>query len=118
MRVEHLNQSRSSAKVDSPKISVGVMSGLHVYLSILLGIKILLLILFAALVFKGQLWLKKRRQQTRAAFPHEVFYCVKSSLKQMNDRFYVAQVVFTNKKNCTLTAQRESPRHAASEEQD
>jgi hypothetical protein len=36
----------------------------------------------------------------------------------MNDRFYVAQVVFTNKKNCTLTAQRESPRHAASEEQD
>jgi hypothetical protein len=87
------------------------------YLSVLLGIKVLLLILFATLVFKGQRWLKKGRQQAPGVLPSEVFYCVKSSLKQMNDHFYVAQVVFTNKKNCTLTAQSESPHHA-SEEQD
>jgi hypothetical protein len=89
------------------------MNRLDIYLSISLGIKILLLILFALLVFKGQLWLKQRRKQAQKASPSERFYCVKSSLKQMNDHFYVAQVVFTNRKNCTLTAQSESPRHSS-----
>jgi len=88
------------------------MSRLYIYLSMLLGIKILLLILFATLVFRGKLWLKKRRRQ-ELVFPTEIFYCVKSSMKQMNDHFYVAHVVFTNKKNCTLTAHSESPRRAS-----
>ena len=89
------------------------MNQLYVYLSILLGIKILLLILFALLVFKGQLWLKQKHKQTQKAFPSESFYCVKSSLKQMNEHFYVAQIVFANKKNCTLTTQSESSRHSS-----
>jgi hypothetical protein len=91
------------------------MNRFYIYLSVLLGIKILLLIVVSALVLKGHFWLKGRRKQVQRVLPNEVFYCVKSSLKQMNDHFYVAQIVFTNKKNCTLAAQRESPRHASEE---
>jgi hypothetical protein len=91
------------------------MNRLHFYLAVLLGIKILLLIVVSALVLKGHFWLKGRRKPVQRVFPNEVFYCVKSSLRQMNDHFYVGQVVFSNKKNCTLTAQKESPRHASEE---
>jgi hypothetical protein len=91
------------------------MNRLYLCLSILIGIKILLLIVFGLLVFKGHLLLK-RRPQGRRALPHESFYCVKSSLKQMNEHFFVAQIVFTNKKNCTLTAQRKSPRRSSERE--
>ena len=80
----------------------------HIYLSIFLGIKILLLIL---------LWLRNKPTPSQKAFPYESFYCVKNTLKQMNEHFYVAQIIFTNKKNCTLTAQSESP-HRFSEGQD
>jgi len=93
------------------------MNPLYIYLSIFLGIKILLLILFAFLVFKGQLWLKKRHQRTQNAFPSESFYCVKNSLKQMNEHFAVGQIVFTNMKNCTLTIQSESPRRSSEEQE-
>jgi len=89
----------------------------HIYLSIFLGIKILMLILLAFVIFKGALWLRNKPTPSQKAFPYESFYCVKNTLKQMNEHFYVAQIIFTNKKNCTLTAQSESP-HRFSEGQD
>jgi NADH:ubiquinone oxidoreductase subunit 3 (subunit A) len=89
----------------------------YVYLSIFLGIKILLLIFLAFVIFKGALRLRNKPAPNQKVFPYENFYCVKNKLKQMNEHFYVAQIIFTNKKNCTLTAQSESP-HRFSEGQD
>jgi hypothetical protein len=72
---------------------------------------------FGLMLFRGQLKFLKHRALTQRRTPREDFYRVKSTLKQMNDHFYVAQMVFTNKKNCTLTIQSETPRRL-SEEQD
>jgi hypothetical protein len=88
------------------------MNRVYIYLSILLGIKILLLIFLGCLILKGQIWLRSRRRAQKV-ISNEIFYCVKSSLKQMNEQFYVGQIVFTNKKNCTLAAQSELPRHSS-----
>jgi len=92
------------------------------YLAIFLGVKVLLIMFFGVILFKGQLFrgplnFRKHWALNQRRAPHEDFYCVKSTLKQMNDHFYVAQMVFTNKKNCTLTLQGETPQRF-SEEQD
>ena len=89
----------------------------YIYLSIFLGIKILLVIFLGFMIFKGVLRFRKKPAAKQKVFPYESFYCVKNNLKQMNEHFYVAQIIFTNKKNCTLTAQSESP-HRFSEGQD
>ena len=87
------------------------------YLAIFLGVKLLLIVFFGVILFMGQLNFRKHWALNQRRTPHEDFYCVKSTLKQMNDHFYVAHMVFTNKKNCTLTIQGETPRRL-SEEQD
>jgi hypothetical protein len=93
------------------------MQSLYIYLAIFLGVKLLLNVFFGVILFKGQLNFRRHWALNQRRTPHVDFYCVKSTLKQMNDHFYVAQMVFTNKKNCTLTVQGETPRHH-SEEQD
>ena len=93
------------------------MQSLYIYLAIFSGVKLLLIMFFGLILFRGQLKIRKHRALTQRRTPHEDFYRVKSTLKQMNDHFYVAHMVFTNKKNCTLTIQGETPRRL-SEEQD
>jgi hypothetical protein len=87
------------------------------YLAIFLGVKLLLIVFFGVILFKGQLNFRKQWALNQRRTPHEDFYCVKSTLKQMNDHFYVAQMVFANKKKCTLTLQGETPQRL-SEDQD
>jgi hypothetical protein len=93
------------------------MQNLYNYLAIFLGVKLLLIIFFGLIIFKEQLKFRRIRALTRRHVPREDFYCVKNTLKQMNDHFYVAQIVFTNKKNCTLTTHSETPHHLSEEEE-
>jgi hypothetical protein len=41
---------------------------------------------------------------------YEEFHCIKSSMKQVNENSYVAQLVFTNHTNVTLNAPSQVPR--------
>ncbi len=91
------------------------MKNSYLYLAILLGLTIFLVLTFVVLLFKENKkgrWKGKFSQQLA---PREDFYCLKSSLKQISDGFYVAQILFTNKKDCALTAQKETPRHISEE---
>ena len=89
------------------------MRNAYVYFSILLGLALFLLVVFAMLFFKERLRLALRRRPALKAAPKEDFYCVRTSLKQINENFHVAQILFTNRKDCTLTAQGEVRRRAA-----
>jgi hypothetical protein len=74
-----------------------------------------LIVVFVTVFFKDR-WragLKPRRGHKMT--PKEEFYCVRSSVKQINENFHVAQIVFTNRKDCTLTAQGEVRRLSADE---
>ncbi|MBM3800777.1 MAG: hypothetical protein FJW26_00530 [Acidimicrobiia bacterium] len=83
------------------------MRNTDVYFPILLGLALFLIAVFVVAFFRNR-WragLKQRRGHKVDA--KEEFYCVRSSLKQINESFHVAQIVFTNRKDCTLTAQGE-----------
>jgi hypothetical protein len=91
------------------------MRNAYLYFSILLGLAIFLAIVFVWVYFRekvAHLW--KRRSSSRPV-TNEDFYCVKSSLKQINDDFYVAQILFTNRKDCTLTTHGEIRRQSSDE---
>lgn len=85
------------------------MRNAYVYFSILLGLAIFLVVTFAV-VFLKERFRNVWQRSDRKASQREDFYCVKSSLKQINDNFYVAQILFTNKKDCSLTTQGETRR--------
>jgi uncharacterized protein (DUF58 family) len=89
------------------------MRNAYVYFSILLGLALFLLVVFAMVFFKERLRRALKRRPIRKVAPKEDFYCVRTSLKQINENFHVAQILFTNRKDCTLTAQGEVRRRAA-----
>ena len=91
------------------------MRNSYLYLSILLGLTIFLVLMFVVLLFKEKMRGRWKGRFSQQLAPREDFYCVKSSMKQINDSFYVAQILFTNKKDCTLTTQKETPRHISEE---
>jgi len=84
----------------------------YVYFSILLGLALFLLAVFVMVFFKERVRLALKRP-ARKVTPKEDFFCVRTSLKQINEDFHVAQILFTNRKDCTLTAQGEVRRRAA-----
>ena len=88
------------------------MRNAYVYFSILLGLALLLLVVFAMVFFKERVRRALKRHPIRKVTPKEDFYCVRTSLKQINENFHVAQILFTNRKDCTLTAQGEVRRAA------
>jgi hypothetical protein len=58
---------------------------------------------------------KKRHPQlppvsTKERTAYEEFHCIKSSMKQVNEKIYIAQLVFTNRLDVTLDAQSKVPR--------
>jgi uncharacterized protein (DUF58 family) len=88
------------------------MRNAYVYFSILLGLALFLLVVFAMVFFKERVRRALKRHPIRKVAPKEDFYCVRTSLKQINENFHVAQILFTNRKDCTLTAQGEVRRAA------
>ncbi len=89
------------------------MRNAYGYLSILLGLALFLLVVFAIVFFRERLRNTLKRRPARKAAPKEDFYCIRTSLKQINENFHVAQILFTNRKDCTLTAQGEVRRRTA-----
>jgi len=89
------------------------MRNAYVYFSILLGLALFLLVVFAMVYFKERVRLVLKRRPIRKVAPKEDFYCVRTSLKQINENFHVAQILFTNRKDCTLTPQGEVRRRGA-----
>ncbi|MCI0424011.1 MAG: hypothetical protein L0387_40925 [Acidobacteria bacterium] len=89
------------------------MRNAYVYFSILLGLALFLIAVFAIVFFRERVAHVLKRRPARKAVPREDFYCVRSSLKQINENFHVAQILFTNRKDCTLTAQGEVRRRAS-----
>ena len=89
------------------------MRNAYGYLSILLGLALFLLVVFAIVFFRERLRNTLKRRPARKAAPKEDFYCIRTSLKQINENFHVAQILFTNRKDCTLTAQGDVRRRAA-----
>jgi hypothetical protein len=89
------------------------MRNAYAYVSILLGIAVFLAVVWGVVFYRKRLKFSLRRP--RRATPQEDFYCVRSSLKQINGNFYVAQILFTNRKDCSLTTHGET-RHQATEE--
>ena len=83
------------------------MRNSYVYFSMLLGLALFLLVVIVVVFFKERVALALKRRPVRKLTPREDFYCVKTSLKQINENFHVAQIVFTNRKDCILTAQGE-----------
>ena len=88
------------------------MRNAYGYLGILLGLA-LFLVVFAIVFFRGRLRYPLKRRPALKAAPKEDFYCIRTSLKQVNENFHVAQILFTNRKDCTLTAQGEVRRRTA-----
>lgn len=88
------------------------MRNAYGYLAIVLGLA-LFLVVFAIVFFRGRLRYTLKRRPALKAAPKEDFYCIRTSLKQVNENFHVAQILFTNRKDCTLTAQGEVRRHTA-----
>jgi len=88
------------------------MRNVYVYFSILLGLALFLLIVFIVVFFRERLRLALKRRPTRRVLSKEVFFCVRTNLKQINENFHVAQIVFTNRKDCILTAQGEVRRRS------
>lgn len=90
-----------------------VMRNAYMYFSILSGLALFLLVVIGMVFFRERLRLTVKRHSVRKVAPKEEFYCVRSSLKQISGNFHVAQILFTNRKDCTLTAQGEVRRRAA-----
>jgi hypothetical protein len=93
----------------------GLMRNNFLYFSLLLGVFVFLVMAFFWVYMKERLKGRFRRRSAPKPIRKEEFYCVKSSLKQINENFCVAQILFTNRKDCTLAPQSES-HHAASED--
>ncbi|MEW5978391.1 MAG: hypothetical protein AB1898_21550 [Acidobacteriota bacterium] len=91
------------------------MRNLHLYFAILFGVKLILLASFGY-------WAWRRRSKlrhsgiTQSGYALQPFYCVRSQLKQMNDGFYIGQIVFTNNKHCRLPAHLEIPGKSSEEQ--
>ena len=91
------------------------MRNAYVYFSIALGLALFLLAVFVIVFFRERVRVRltlKRRPAPKVA-PKEEFCCVRTSLKQINENFHVAQILFTNRKDCTVNAQGEVRRRAA-----
>ena len=88
------------------------MQNAYGYLAILLGLA-LFLVVFAIVFFRERFKCALKRRPALKAAPKEDFYCIRTSLKQVNENFHVAQILFTNRKDCTLTAQGEVRRRTA-----
>ncbi len=86
------------------------MQNLYHYILIFLVVKLLLVLLFAILIYRGQRKGKEVELVTNQNVPGERFFLLKSSLKRMNDQFHVGQIVFCNKKDLVLPAKRQTPR--------
>ena len=89
------------------------MRNAYVYFSILLGLALFLLAVCVMVFFRERVLLALKRRPIRKVPPREDFYCIRTSLKQINENFHVAQILFTNRKDCTLTAQGEVRRRSA-----
>jgi hypothetical protein len=89
------------------------MRNAYLYFSILLGLAIFLVVVFVAVYFCERLKPLWRRRSHSKPAAREDFYCVKSSLKQINENFCVAQILFTNRKDCTLTTHGEIRRQSS-----
>jgi hypothetical protein len=89
------------------------MRNAYVYFSILLGLALFLVVVVAMVFLKERVRLALKRRPIKKIAPKEDFYCVRTSLKQINENFHVAQILFTNRKDCTLTAQGEVRKRAA-----
>ncbi len=92
------------------------MQNLYVYLWVFFAVKLGVVVIFALMLFKGPLRLKRKRLLLPMRPAHERFFCVKSNLKRMNEDFYVAQMVFTHKRDGTLTAHSDTQRHTPEEQ--
>jgi hypothetical protein len=86
------------------------MQNLYHYILIFLVVKLVLVLFFAVFIYREQRKEEKAPPVTNLPAPGERFYLLKSSLKRMNEQFHVGQIVFCNKKDLVLPAQRESPR--------
>jgi hypothetical protein len=87
------------------------MQNLYHYVLIFLVVKLVLVLFFAVLIYREQRKEKEAPPVPDLSAPGERFYLLKSSLKRMNERFHVGQIVFCNKKDLVFPAQRETPRH-------
>jgi hypothetical protein len=86
------------------------MRNLGLYLPILAGLAIFLM-LAIFIRHHGRSSRRNPRPIVPAKqAPHEEFYCVKTSLKQVNENFFIAQVVYTNRMSVTFDAHPHVPR--------
>lgn len=89
------------------------MQNADVYLSLLLGAIVFLTGVFSVILYRKAIGAPSKRPKRAPVC--ESFYCVRSNLKRINDNFYVAQILFTNRKDCTLTTQGEVRRQTTDE---
>lgn len=89
---------------------VSLMRNLGLYLPILTGL---------AVFFVLALVIHYHRRRSRCRTPSAVigkqaaceeFRCIKTTLKQVNENFYIAQLVFTNRMSVTLNTHPKVPR--------
>ena len=91
------------------------MRNAYVYFSVLLGLALFLIAVCVMVFFRERVLLALKRRPIRKVAPKEDFYCIRTSLKQINENFHVAQILFTNRKDCILTAQGEVRRRTSEE---
>jgi hypothetical protein len=91
------------------------MRNAYVYFSILLGLAIFLVVVFVLVFLKERLKIPWKNRLMRKPVSRESFYCIRTSLKHINQNFYVAQILFTNRRDCTLATQNETQRQSSEE---
>ncbi len=89
------------------------MQNLHNYVIIFLGVKLVLILVFGIIIYREHCRIKKNRNLPAKSRDGEEFYVVRSSLKRVNERFFVGQILFSNRKGLVLPTQKETPRRAS-----
>ncbi len=88
------------------------MQNLCTYLTIFLGVKLVLILVFGFIIYRQQLRIKRNPPVPAKLQSTEEFHVVKSSIKQVNERFIVGQILFSNRKDFILPTSRGTPRRS------
>ena len=93
------------------------MQELYIYGAILLGVMIFLGVFFSLLrKYQIRLHIEPHNSARNPKTRFEVFYCIKAGIKQITPSFFVAQMVFSNKKNVALDTPDNQPSRYFSED--
>ena len=92
------------------------MQNLYNYLIIFLGVKLILILVFGVIIYREHSRIKKNPFPPAKQRDVEEFYIVKSSLRRANERFFVGQILFSNRKGLILPTQKETPRRSSDEQ--